>query len=222
MKLLALSTSGRAASAALIENGTVLAQALSDTGRTHSETILPLVDSLFHNGAPFCFEALDAFAADIGPGSFTGVRIGVCIANAFAAASGKPVAAVSSLEALARAASETEPVYALIDARHGNCYAAVYRGKTALLAPAALTVAELLAQCGEVACFTGDGAAAYAAEIRAAFPNARFAQESLGILRAGMLARPAMEALASGECSREILPLYLRPSQAERLYKEKA
>lgn len=221
MKILALSTSGRAASAALVEGDTILARALSDDGLTHSETILPLVDSLFNESAPFPFEALDAFAADVGPGSFTGVRIGVSIANAFAAAAGKPALAVSSLEALARAASETEPVCALIDARHGNCYAAIYHGQTALLPPAALTLKEALAKAGDHMLFTGDGAVAYEDQIRAACNGARFAPERLFLLTADMLARPAREALLRGEGQGEILPLYLRPSQAERLFREK-
>lgn len=221
MKLLALSTSGRAASAALIEGDQVLARAFSDDGLTHSETILPLVDSLFGENAPFSFDELDAFAADIGPGSFTGVRIGVSIANALAAATGKPVIGVSSLEALARAASQAEPVCALIDARHSNCYAAVYDGQNALLPPAALTLEEALENAGESTLFTGDGAAAYEAQIRAAYQGARFAPERLFVLTADMLARPALEALLRGEGKREIFPLYLRPSQAERLFKEK-
>ena len=85
MILLALSTSGRAASAALLEDGVPLAEATRDAGLTHSETILPLTCELLeaHGLAP---SDIDVFAADVGPGSFTGVRIGVCAINAMAAA----------------------------------------------------------------------------------------------------------------------------------------
>lgn len=221
MKLLALSTSGRAASAALIEDGVLIALAVSHNGRTHSETVLPLIDSLFGESAPFPFDALDAFAADVGPGSFTGVRIGACVANAFAFAAGKSVVAVGALEALARAASETQTVCAVIDARHTNVYAAVFRGAEALLPPSALTLAELIPLVPEDAIFTGDGAVAYREAILAARPGANFAEEKLSLLTADMLARPAHEALLSGRGDAEIRPLYLRPSQAERLYKEK-
>ncbi|HOF99493.1 MAG TPA: tRNA (adenosine(37)-N6)-threonylcarbamoyltransferase complex dimerization subunit type 1 TsaB [Clostridia bacterium] len=221
MKLLALSTSGRAASAALIEDGRALALAVRDDVLTHSETILPLVDSLFAEDAPFPFEALDAIASDVGPGSFTGVRIGVCVANAFAFAAGKPVVAVSALEALARAAAETGTVCALIDARHGNVYAAIHSGAKALLPPAAPTLAELLPLVPEDALFTGDGALAYRETILAALPQARFADHKLALLTADMLARPAYEALLAGRGETEIRPLYLRPSQAERMYREK-
>ncbi|HWQ58701.1 MAG TPA: tRNA (adenosine(37)-N6)-threonylcarbamoyltransferase complex dimerization subunit type 1 TsaB [Clostridia bacterium] len=221
MKILALSTSGRAASAALIENGASVRLAVSDDGLTHSETILPLVDSLFDENAPFSFGELDGFAADIGPGSFTGVRIGVCIANAFAMAAGKPVAGIGALEALARAVSESEAVCAVIDARHGNAYAAVYRGAQELLPPSALTLAELLPLVPEDAVFTGDGALIYRDMILAALPKARFAKEELSLLTADMLVLPANVALRAGRGETEARPMYLRPSQAERLYKEK-
>lgn len=221
MNILALSTSGRAASAALIRDGAALARALSDNGLTHSETIMPLVDSLFASNAPFAFKEVDAFAVDIGPGSFTGVRIGVCIANAFAAATGQPVVGIGSLEALACAVPGTEAICALIDARHGNCYAAVYRGGEELAPPSAVTVKELPEFVPQNILFTGDGAAAYRAELMAAFPQARFADASLYMLTADMLALPAYEKLTRGFGAKEAMPLYLRPSQAERLYKEK-
>lgn len=221
MNILAISTSGRAASAALIRDGQALSLAVSDNGLTHSETIMPLVDSLFEKNAPFSFEEADAFAADVGPGSFTGVRIGVCIANAFAAATGKPVVGISALTALARAASEENAVCALIDARHGNAYAAVYQGGKELLAPCAVTVEQLLPLVPQDALFTGDGAEAYRNEISAALASARFAKTDKAVLRADMLALPAFEALHQGLGEREVMPLYLRPSQAERLYKEK-
>ena len=221
MNILALSTSGRAASAALIRDGISLTRAVCDNGHTHSETIMPLVDSLFASNAPFSFGETDAFAADIGPGSFTGVRIGVCIANAFAAATGKPVVGIGALEALARAASQTETVCTLIDARHDNCYAAVYRGGEVRMLPTAVTIQELPALVPQNALFTGDGAAVYRAYLSAAFPEARFADASLHMLCADMLALPSYEKLSQGYCEKEVLPLYLRASQAERLYKEK-
>ena len=102
MILLALSTSGRAASAALLKDGVPLAEATRDEGLTHSETILLLAAELLDQTvlAP---RDIGVFAADVGPGSFTGVRIGVCAVNAMAAACGAPVVAVSSLAALREA-----------------------------------------------------------------------------------------------------------------------
>lgn len=221
MNILAISTSGRAASAALVRDGKVLRLALSDSGLTHSETIMPLIDSLFAENAAFAFDGTDVFAADTGPGSFTGVRIGVCIANAFAAVSGKPVAGISSLEALALAASRTGPVAAVVDARHGNCYGAIYVDALEKLPPHAATVDELLQSVPSGTLFTGDGAKVYRELIESRVKDARFAPEQEQLLTAGMLAVPAFDAARAGRCQKEVMPLYLRPTQAERLFKEK-
>ncbi len=221
MNILALSTSARAASAALIRDGEVLRTALSDNGLTHSETIMPLIDSLFQENAPFAFDETDVFAADTGPGSFTGVRIGVCIANAFAAAAGKPVVGISSLEALALSASRTGAVAAVIDARHGNGYGAVYEDGRELVSPRAIVVEDFARTVRAGTLFTGDGALAYRAEIESHVKDARFADESACLLKAGMLAEPAFDAAREGRCLSEVFPLYLRPTQAERLFKEK-
>lgn len=220
MLILALSTSGRAASAALIKDGAAICEKLSDAGLTHSETIMPLVDRLMcETGAGF--GDIDFFASDVGPGSFTGVRIGVCICNAFAYAAGKPVVGVSSLEALALSASTERSVCALIDARNGNGYAALYDGAKETLAPSPVVVSELLPTVPPGTLFTGDGALIYGELITQCVPEAQFADGSARLLRASMLALPAMRAVSEGRIMPEAMPLYLRPTQAERLYKEK-
>ena len=88
MMLLSVSTSGSVASAALMKDGPHLPLVKNESGLTHSETILPLCEALF---AKFNLTAdeIDAYAVDVGPGSFTGVRIGVCAVNAMAAATQK-------------------------------------------------------------------------------------------------------------------------------------
>lgn len=221
MILLALSTSGRAASAALLKDGCLLAEATRDEGLTHSETSLPLTAELLEqNGlAP---ADVDVFAADIGPGSFTGVRIGVCAINAMAAACGKPVVAVSSLAALREGLPEENgPVCALLDARNGNAYAALFAGEACAMQPAAVVVAELLPALPAGTLFVGDGAEAYRAEIASAVPDARFAPAERNLLTALPTARCAWRTFRAGDTVPEAMPLYLRPTQAERLYKEK-
>ena len=81
MILLAISTSGPAASAALLEDGAILQAAAGPRERTHSETIMDLIQQACGHVEP---DSIDAIAVDVGPGSFTGVRIGVCVANAMA------------------------------------------------------------------------------------------------------------------------------------------
>ena len=104
MKILALETSAKAVSAAITENGVVLASGYQDTGLTHSRTLMPIVKHLFQNTgiAP---QELDAIAVAVGPGSFTGIRIGVSAAKGLAFSLDKPAAAVSTLAAMARNAA---------------------------------------------------------------------------------------------------------------------
>ena len=96
MKILALDTSGRACSAAVAEDETLLCEVYIDRGLTHSVTLLPAVeDCLLRAG--IAMGEMDAFAAAVGPGSFTGLRIGVNTVKAMAQAQGKPVLAVSTI-----------------------------------------------------------------------------------------------------------------------------
>ena len=125
MLMLSLSTSGPIASAAVIKDGQVLSREVGGHGRTHSETIMPLCEKALQT-AGYTPKNMDAFGVDAGPGSFTGVRIGICAANAMAAAFGKPVAAASSLEGLLYG---IDNACALLDCRNGNGYAMVkYEG----------------------------------------------------------------------------------------------
>ena len=205
--------------AAVCRGGEVVRSKLSDNGLTHSETIMPLIDGLFDDEIKLC--DMDAVCADVGPGSFTGVRIGVCIANAMAYALKLPVIEVSSLRALADAIDTERPVCALIDARNGNGYAALYENGKEIIAPKAVVVSELIAELPPNTVFTGDGARTYHDAIAAALPNAAFAAEEKHMLTADMLAKCADGKLERGETVEEARPLYLRPTQAERMYKAK-
>ena len=191
--ILLISTSGRAAGAAVCRGGEVVRSKLSDNGLTHSETIMPLIDGLFDDEIKLC--DMDAVCADVGPGSFTGVRIGVCIANAMAYALKLPVIEVSSLRALADAIDTERPVCALIDARNGNGYAALYENGKELIAPKAVAVGEFIAELPQNTVFTGDGAKAYHDAIAAALPNAAFAAEEKHMLTADMLQSAPMASL---------------------------
>lgn len=217
--MLLISTSGRAASAAIGQNGASVRLRVSDNGLTHSETIMSLIDSLFDEG--LSLGNISSVCADVGPGSFTGVRIGVCIANAMAYALNKPVIEVSSLEALALAVDTDRPVCALIDARNGNGYAALYQSGRELIAPSAVVIAELLPSLPKNTVFTGDGAAIHRESILSVVPNAEFASPDKYTLTADMLARPAQAHFERGDIKQEARPLYLRPTQAERMFKAK-
>ena len=101
MKILALETSAKAVSAAVVENGKVLCSGYQDTGLTHSRTLMPIVEHILKN-ADLTMADMDAIAVAAGPGSFTGIRIGVSAAKGLAFAVAKPAIGVSTLAAMAR------------------------------------------------------------------------------------------------------------------------
>lgn len=214
MLMLSLSTSGPIASAAVIKDGGVLAFEAGGRGRTHSETIMPLCERALQ-AAGYTPADMDAFGVDAGPGSFTGVRIGICAANAMAAAFGKPVAAVSSLEGLLLG---MDGACALLDCRNGNGYAMAKCGGISP-EPMAVVIDELLATLPDGILMAGDGAIMHRERILAALPNVRFAEDN--DITADKIGLAAYGKLMRGETVTEALPLYLRPSQAERLAKER-
>jgi tRNA threonylcarbamoyladenosine biosynthesis protein TsaB len=127
MRLLAFDSSGEVCTAAAWDTGRPAEEALlghrrADLGRGHAETLIPLLQELLEACA-WGFERIDVIVPCHGPGSFTGVRVAVAAARAFALAAGRPVLAVSALEALAEAAGPDErPLLAAIDARRGELY----------------------------------------------------------------------------------------------------
>ena len=224
MNLLAIETSSSVAGAAVMVDGKLIAEEYLDHRLTHSEMILPMVDRVLH-GAGLQTEELSAIAADVGPGSFTGVRIGVCLANGMAAALGVPVVAVDALEAMASLFPAFDgAVCPLLDARGEQIYAAAYftGGEEPVLAMErfAGNVNDFLEQLntlGVPLCFVGDGAPVHEARIRALFPQARFAPPHLNRQRASAVAALAARRVARGETVREAMPMYLKKPQAERM-----
>ena len=101
MKILALETSAKAVSAAVSENGKILCSGYQDTGLTHSRTLMPIVEHILKN-TDLTMADIDVIAVSAGPGSFTGIRIGVSAAKGLAFAADKPAIGVSTLAAMAR------------------------------------------------------------------------------------------------------------------------
>lgn len=193
MKILAFETTDAVASVALYLDGEVY-ETVIDTDRRHAESVLPAAEKLLSSHGLSTAD-MDVFAADVGPGSFTGVRIGVCMANALGAAHGKPVVSVNALEALAFPYRE-QTVCALIDARNGNGYGAVYQNGAVLTEPCACVIDEFTANlpgdCRMVGTGTNDP------QIPSAAAVAAISSERTG--------------------EKEITPLYLKLSQAERMW----
>lgn len=126
MRILALETSAKAVSAAVTEDGKVLCSGYQDTGLTHSRTLMPIVEAMLKNTG-LTVRDCDAVAVAVGPGSFTGIRIGVSAAKGLAFAAGKPCAAVSTLEAMARNVAHMDAlVVCAMDARRNQIYNALF------------------------------------------------------------------------------------------------
>ena len=133
MKILALDSSATVVTVALCEDGRLLAEYTVNNGNTHSETLLPMVESVL---AHFSLSAadIDLFAASTGPGSFTGVRIGVSLLKGLCSGKGKPCVGVSTLEALAENLPyENALLCPVMDARRSQVYNALFVRKNGVL-----------------------------------------------------------------------------------------
>ena len=127
MYLLALESSAKSASAALAQDGRILASMMTDNGKTHSEQLLPMVENCLCR-AGITYDQIDAFACTVGPGSFTGVRIGVSLLKGLAFGMNKPCIPVSTLRAIAEGLRPLHGIYcAVMDARRAQVYTALFR-----------------------------------------------------------------------------------------------
>jgi len=226
MNILALETSAKAASCALLSDGVLIAEFFTNAGLTHSETVMPMVKSMM-DCANRDLRCIDVFAAGVGPGSFTGLRIGISAVKGMALALDKPCCAVSTLEALAyNLLSFSGVIVPLMDARRGQVYTALFRNEngrvTRLCDDGAIGIDEVyekLKDFTDPVMLVGDGASLYHAELSGKLPNVLLAPGNLLHQRAGSVAYAARQKLEHRgvTCTADDLaPVYLRLPQAER------
>lgn len=230
MKILALETSAKAVSAAVTEGGRVLALGFQDTGLTHSRTLMPIVEHILKN-ADLTMADIGAVAVAVGPGSFTGIRIGVSAAKGLAFAASIPAVGVSTLAAMARNAAFADGlVVCAMDARRNQIYNALFEAKNGELArltpDRAIGLDELSQELrgdSRPKIVVGDGGRLCAEALAAAGVACRLAPPHLVMQSAATVALEAEEAARNGGLvsAQELLPVYLRPPQAERLRKER-
>ncbi len=216
--ILAMDTVGPSLGVALTRGGRLVYQCTLQTGRTHSEKLMPLIDEALRTAGVVPVE-VDCFAVTRGPGSFTGVRIGVATAKALAHATDRPCIGVNALEALARPARLFPGVVCpLQDARAGQVYCAAFQNGARMLPDAAMRLHEFLALLPEKEplCFTGDGAAANAEALMATLHDRAVIPPEYAPLDAAQVAAIALERLSEAGDWRTLLPYYLRAPQAER------
>ena len=225
MKILALETSAKAASAAVIEDGRVVCSAYQSTGLTHSRTLMPMVKAMLEN-ADLIAADMDAVAVAKGPGSFTGIRIGVAAAKGLAYAIGKPIAGVSTLEAMAgNVAWAGGRIICAMDARRNQVYNAVFDscgGQLVRLVPDRAIGLDLLADelknDKSPKIVVGDGAHLCYNYLSENGISCRLAPPHLILQNAVSVGLAAEQIARSGglQSPQELVPAYLRLSQAER------
>ena len=225
MKILAFETSAKAASVALTDGGKLLAESYQNTGMTHSQTLMVMAQELLKT-CGLCPKDVDAVAVASGPGSFTGVRIGVAAAKGFAWGGELPCYGVSTLEAMARNLGIWQGyVVPAMDARRSQVYTAIFHAQKGVLTrleeDMAISLEELrekIKNFEESIFLVGDGALlcynTLLEEVPALVlpPEHRMHQRAAGV---ALTAQAMADAGDPGKAA-ELTPNYLRLTQAER------
>lgn len=223
MKILALDTTAEVCTAAICENTKLIAEMTVNTGNTHSQTLLPLIEQILKISET-SLDEIDCFSCSTGPGSFTGVRIGVATVKGIAYGKNKPCVSVSTLEALAYNLIGYEGIICpVMNARRNQVYNALFECKngnlTRLCDDRALSIEELdeeLSSSEQMVYLVGDG---YSITERG-FNKTKigFVPERMRVQSAYSVACCALEKYNLGQTltDGELVPIYLRPSQAER------
>lgn len=215
MKILCIDTSSKLCGVGIFENEKLIDKIELNNGLTHSETLMPILKQILEKNS-LVLKDFDLIAVDIGPGSFTGIRIGVATAKAFSDSLTIPCVGIDSLEILAYQIKEPSIVCSAIDCKNDNCYFALYELRNneyvILEAPSAKTkqeVTDLLDSkySNKEIKFVGD-----AFSSKSLFNH--LSVENLNLAALKKFTRNNLH----GE---EILPLYLKKSQAERQLEEK-
>ena len=225
MKILAFETSAKAGSVALLEDDKLLAESYQNTGLTHSQTLMRMAEDLLKS-AGLTARDVDAVAVAAGPGSFTGVRIGVAAAKGFAWGGEKPCYGVSTLEAMARNLGAWEGfVVCVMDARRSQVYNAVFEAKEGVLTRCCEDRAISLEELGEELknaekplFLVGDGSVLCYNTLVDSVPGLVLPPEHRMHQRAAGVGLAAWEKIQNGEKGdgETLQPNYLRLSQAER------
>lgn len=226
MKILSIDTSSTICSIALLDNTTVIYEKTIEDALTHSQKLMPMIDVAFQE-TNLTLKDIDLYACDIGPGSFTGIRIGISTIKAFIDVYQKPAIGVSSLENLAFLSQKDGILCSLIDAKNENIYGAFFKVENGIPYLVdnffACTIEEftsyyLTPYLSSSITFVGDGSILYSSKLANRSSHFHFTdtikQNAIGIGKIAYTKKHLWNQMP-------ISPLYLKKSQAERMLENK-
>lgn len=224
MKVLSISTSSKLCAVSILENSNLIKEKILDSGLTHSEKLLPIINDIFKE-TNLNLKDIDLLVCDKGPGSFTGIRIGISTVMAFSDSLNIPSIGISSLEALAYNVKNPGLICSLIDAKNSNSYFALYKLENNVYtllekfcAEHIDTIINILKKYNEKITFIGDGAICYKEIIKQAIEKCEFVDNNE--INSYNLGLAGLYNYKIGN-KNDILPLYLRKPQAERMLEAK-
>lgn len=232
MKILGIETSALVASVAIVEEENLLAEYTINLKKTHSQTLMPMLETMVRD-TEMDLNDIDAIAVSCGPGSFTGLRIGVATAKGLSMALKKPLIPVSGLAAMAYAFYKTDALICpIMDARRGEVYTGIYEYKeefATILPPSAMPLSDVLEKLQEIGgyrsiLFLGDAVPVHKETLEHSPLPIYFAKSYQNRQRAALVASLGMEYFKDGKAveAKDFEIEYLRKSQAERERDERA
>lgn len=232
MKILSIETASNTCSVALLEDTNVIKELSICDEHTHSQKLMPLISQIFEE-TNLKLEDIDLFACDKGPGSFTGIRIGIATIKAFSDTFSKPIIGISSLEALTHNITSQGYICSLVDAKHDNVYCSLYEYKqntyTKIQNDCFTNIYDLtqsLKKYNNFIFFVGNGSILYEYVLKSELNEKAIIskEHSLHTINASHIGRVAFsEFLANPKRDFFLIePLYLKKSSAEIAWEEKS
>ena len=229
MKILSIDTASDVCGVSILENNNLIEKFDEITKESHSQRLMPIIENAFKK-TKLTIDDIDLIVCDIGPGSFTGIRIGVATVKAFCDSKDIIPIGISSLESLAYSIKNNSKIIcSIINAKNDNCYFALYEKSKdntlqTLIEPEAENIDTTLSILNsynldtldnKVISFVGDGSKVYKDKILEVFPNSIIADDKNDILDSYNLGLAGFDKYSSGEEIEELLPLYLKKPQAQ-------
>ena len=226
MKILSIDTSSPICAVAILENDKLIKEISQNNGLTHSEKLMPIIDQILKE-ANLELKDIDLIVCDKGPGSFTGIRIGIATVKAFTDSLNIPSIGISSLEALCYNSNSNGLICSIIDAKNDNAYWGLYEKDNnnykTIYEPSADNILDILSKLFEQTSpitFVGDGLITYKDQILKSINNCKFEKENdLSAYNLGLAGFNKYK--ESQNITEELLPLYLKAPKAQILMEAK-